>query len=284
MGVLAFATWRSVIAALLIASAVLLMVRHGRARLVPFSGIPRLDRRQLVAVAALNTAVNLSIFAAFERTTIALVLICFYTYPVLVAVAATRLYGEHLDRIRLTALGLASSGMLLVVAAPLAGQDDLQVDALGMTLGLAAAVFQTGYALIAGRGFASLSASMAAAAISGLTATVTLMTAVALGAVGGLAAAAREPGAWPWILLAATIGSAIPTVAIIAGYRRVGPTRGSILMLFEPVIAVALAALLLAERPAPLQALGGVLVLVAAAVLQVAPTRAQLAAEGPPSV
>lgn len=68
-------------------------------------------------------------------------------------------------------------------------------------------------------------------------------------------------GAWIWIILAATIGLAIPTTAILAGFRRLGPTRASILMLLEPVVAVLLAALLLAERPAPLQLLGGLLVL-----------------------
>ena len=39
---------------------------------------------------------NLALFTAFEQTSIAIVLICFYTFPVMVAVAAVRVYGEPL--------------------------------------------------------------------------------------------------------------------------------------------------------------------------------------------
>ena len=44
-------------------------------------------------------------------------------------------------------------------------------------------------------------------------------------------------------------------------------------MTFEPLVAIALAALLLGEQPSPLQFLGGAAVLVAAVVLQLAPSK-----------
>ena len=71
------------------------------------------------------------------------------------------------------------------------------------------------------------------------------------------------------IIVAGVFSAALPTAALVAGYRRVGPTRGAVLMLFEPVVGVLLAALWLAERPAPLQLVGGLLVLAGAALVQV---------------
>jgi len=96
-------------------------------------------------------------------------------------------------------------------------------------------------------------------------------------AIAGQAGSLVEPvgsaDAWLLILLAGVLGAALPTALLVAGYRRVGPTRGAVLMLVEPVTGVLLAALLLAEHPLPLQLLGGLLVLVGAALVQVVPVR-----------
>jgi drug/metabolite transporter (DMT)-like permease len=50
--------------------------------------------------------------------------------------------------------------------------------------------------------------------------------------------------------------------------RRIGGTRTGILMLLEPVVGVLLAALVLGEALAPIQAVGAALVLAGALVLQ----------------
>ena len=52
-----------------------------------------------------------------------------------------------------------------------------------------------------------------------------------------------------------------------AGLRRIGPTRASTLSTIEPVVTVALAALVLDERIASIQLGGGALILVAAVLL-----------------
>jgi drug/metabolite transporter (DMT)-like permease len=54
----------------------------------------------------------------------------------------------------------------------------------------------------------------------------------------------------------------------LTGIRLVGGTRAGILMLFEPVVGVALAALLLSEGLAWIQVLGAVAILGAALLLQ----------------
>jgi drug/metabolite transporter (DMT)-like permease len=148
-----------------------------------------LHHAQVVIAAILTILINLAIFTAFEKTSIAIVLICFYTFPVLVAVAAVRVYGEALAPTRIAALLLASLGMLLVVLAPALGQAGVKVEPIGVALGLAAATFQAGFALIAGRGYPTLTSGQAAMAISSAAALGYLVVAV----VAGSAAALVEP-------------------------------------------------------------------------------------------
>lgn len=241
----------------------------GLIRSVRFASVPPRHWLQISTVAILTIVTNLALFAAFERTTIALVLICFYTYPVIVAVAATRIYGERLTSQRVVSLALASAGMVLVVVAPISGDAGADIEVIGLALGLLGALAQSVHALIAGRGYSSLPAPQAAVALTVIAAAGYVAIAVLGGAAATLAEPSEAEGAWPWLILAATIGLAIPTAAILAGFRRLGPTRASILMLLEPVVAVFLAALLLAERPAPLQLVGGLLVLTGSVLAQV---------------
>ena len=58
------------------------------------------------------------------------------------------------------------------------------------------------------------------------------------------------------------------SLLFLTAIRAIGGTRTGILMLFEPVVGVALAALLLGEPLRPVQLLGGALVLAGALVLQ----------------
>jgi drug/metabolite transporter (DMT)-like permease len=284
VGVLGFVAWRSLISAAVIVPLVAAMAGGGRLGLTPWRALSRLDRVQLGSLAVLNVLINLAVFAAFGRASIAVVLISFYAYPVIVAIAGVRIYGERLDGVRVLALLMASTGMLLVVAGPAIGQGGLGIEPVGVALGLLAAVLQAIYALIAGRGFAAVPALQASAAIGVMTAALGVIVVVVGGAAGSLVEPLASPGAWPWLLLAGTLGAALPAVAVLAGYRRVGPTRASILMLLEPVIGAALAAMVLAERPAPVQALGGVMVLASAVILQVGVHRQRMAAEGPPAM
>jgi drug/metabolite transporter (DMT)-like permease len=94
----------------------------------------------------------------------------------------------------------------------------------------------------------------------------------------------RAPDAWGPILVAGTVGAALPAVALVIGYRRVGSVRGAILMLFEPVVGVALATFLLGERPTPVQLLGGLLVLGGAALATLAPPSPASGGAGDPSL
>src|ERR687895_324558 len=80
-------------------------------------------------------------FAALERIDASLLSLLLYTFPAMVASAAVALGRERIDGRRLAALGLASGGLVLVVAAAGAGA----LDPLGAALGLGAAVVYTTY-------------------------------------------------------------------------------------------------------------------------------------------
>jgi DME family drug/metabolite transporter len=134
----AFVTWRAGIGALGIAL-VILALRGSRAGSSTLRRSDASSRRALVLGIVLASGVNLSMFLAFDRTTIALALLGFYTYPAMVAGASGLLGREPLDAARVVALLLALGGMIAVVLGGLASADAVRIDALGIGLGLAAA-------------------------------------------------------------------------------------------------------------------------------------------------
>src|SRR5215218_9710250 len=83
-------------------------------------------------------------FAALQRIDASLLSLLLYTFPAMVAVAAIALGRERVDGRRTIALGLASGGLVLVVAGAGAGA----LDPLGAALGLAAAVLYSTYILV----------------------------------------------------------------------------------------------------------------------------------------
>lgn len=271
-----FAFWRSVGSVAALMAMMTVGVAIGRIPRIPLRSIRRREWLQLASMGLFVAGTTLGIFLSYERTTIALALIVFYTYPVLVALAATRLYGEPLGPRRLAAIVTACVGLALLVQGP-AAVDGFGVDLLGVLFALGAALCQTGYALVASRGFASVPSFQAAnllRAFSLITYLVLLVPLLLLLGDGHyLVGALGQSQAWLLIGLAGVFSAALPTAMLVAGYRRVGPTRGAVLMLLEPVTGASLAALLLAERPAPVQLAGGLLVLAGALLVQLTPGR-----------
>ncbi len=271
VGAFAFVFWRGALATALLVAITLAAFAIGRARLPD----PRmLGSRQRVAlfVACLAGALlNIAMFVAFLRTEIAVVLISFYTFPALVTIAAVRLYGERLDLIRGGALILASAGLALVLLGPALETGQLDVDPIGVGLALFAAVCQATFILITARGFAPFQSLHVATYVIAAAALLALPLALFVGDAAALFRPLADQRAWVWLLAGGITGAAIPTTALLVGMRLIGPTRTAILMTFEPVVGVALAGLLLAETPVPLQLAGGAAVLVAAAILQAGP-------------
>lgn len=267
-----FAFWRAAMSALALVGVLAVGVALRRAPSTQLGAISRAEWIQLAAMGGFVAGTTVSLFFAFERTTIATALIVFYTFPMWVAVAAVPVFGEHLGLRKLAAIGLSGVGLVLLLASP--GSSD-GIDALGVALALLASLCQTGFALVGAGGFRSVPPLQSAALLRLFSLGIYLVVLVPLLVIAGqgrsLVAPLGDPGAWLLILLAGIVGAAIPAVLIIAGYRRLGPTRGAVLMLVEPVTGALLAMLLLSEQPTPLQLVGGALVLVGAALVQLAP-------------
>lgn len=223
--------------------------------------LPRSDRRTGLALGAIGYATQAGLFfAALERIDASLLSLVLYTFPAMVAIAAVLLGRDRLDTARISALVLASTGLVLVLVAAGAGSFDV----LGVGLALCAALVYTTYILVsqpvAGRMRPEL---LSALVCSG--ATVPLV--VGALALGQLDLGAVQPAGWAW-LVGLTVVSTVAAVSFFfAGLRRVGPTAASILATVEPVVTVVLAFVVFGERLAAAQVVGALLVLSAVPAL-----------------
>ncbi len=262
---LAFTLWRAVLGTL--GLAVLLVFLHARGRnRVRWRSLPPRALAALGLAGGTSLVVNLAVFSAFQRTSIALVLLGFYTYPALVAVAAVAVGEERLTGLRAAALALALGGMVVVVLGGTNG--GAAVDGLGLGLALLAAGLNALYVLLGRRGFRAIPTEEATLGIIGITAFGYLALVVATGVTDVALLPLRDPAALPALLWAGLAGAGLPALLFMLGIRSIGPTKTSIVALLEPVFGALLAAVLLAETLGPQQVAGGILVLAAATLLQ----------------
>ncbi|MFP5341871.1 MAG: DMT family transporter [Candidatus Limnocylindria bacterium] len=263
-----FVVWRAAIG---LCGLGLLIAWRARTRGIPVIRPWRLPQRvaaTLFLASLMGFTLNVGMFFAFDRITVALALLGFYTYPAIVAVIGVALGRERLDAARAVALLLAVGGMVLVVAAQLDGPDALRFDALGFGLALGAAASQTVYVLISRDGYRQVPVEQALALALLVTVVGGTVLAVALGAGASLAFPFQAPDILPLLLFTGIFAAAIPSIGFLSGVRSVGGVRAGTLMLFEPVVGVVLAAWLLGEALRPIQVVGGAAILVAAMILQ----------------
>jgi drug/metabolite transporter (DMT)-like permease len=264
---LALVAWRAFIGAASLAAFLILMAGAGR----PFVAWRTVPRRQWAIVALAGTAsafMNLAVFVAFERISIALAMLGFYTFPAIVAVVVVVTGRERLDGGRVVALLLALVGMAFVVLGQASPDGDLRLDLLGIALVLMAACLNVAYLFAVREGYLALPAREAALAVLVISMAWYLLLAVAGGQTEALGLPLRDPAVLPWLLLAGTVGAALAVVLFTAGLRVVGGVRTSILMLLEPVAASVLARVVLGETLTPIQVVGGALVLGAAVLVE----------------
>jgi DME family drug/metabolite transporter len=262
----AFVTWRAGVGAVGLWAAILLLRGRGRP-IVPWTALSGPARRGLGLAVLIGAALNLLIFLAFDRTTVALALLGFYTYPAIVAAASVLLGRERLDRARVVALLLALAGMVAVVLGGLEPEVAVRLDVLGIGAALGAAACQAVFVLLS-RSYASVPTDQAMATILAGTGIVAAGVTLVTEGPAGLALPLGSMSLLGLLLVTGTFAAAVPSFLFLTGIRRIGGVRTGIVMLAEPVVGVGLAALLLAEGVSPLQVLGGVTILAAALLVQ----------------
>ena len=159
--------------------------------------------------------------------------------------------------------------MVAVVASQLDPAAGIRFDALGFGLALGAALSQTVFVVVSRDGYPTVPTEQAMIVVLGVT---------VVGAT--VAGAGRRPRRRAWSsrsrrrrscrCCCSPASSPRPSrrSGFLTGIRAIGGTRAGILMLFEPVVGVALAAWLLGEDLVPLQVVGALAILGAAIILQ----------------
>lgn len=250
-------TIRFGVAALLLAAVLL----STRGPLLPAEG----ERLGLVAIAAVGYAVEANLFfAALGYGTAAAVTLLFYTYPVFVAIGSWLVLRRGAPAGRtLLALALAIVGVTIVVGAG----GSFAIEPLGVALSLASALVITLY---------MLGADVILDRTLPLTASmwVSVVVCVAMAARALVLGEWVTPSGWSgWgPLLGMGAATAGAFVCLLAGIRRLGAERTSIVSSTEPLAAALLAYAFLGQAVGVGVALGGALILAGAIVASLART------------
>ncbi len=223
------------------------------------------DLRIALALGACGYALQAGCYVvALTHLDASLLSLVLYTFPAIVTIAAVALGRERLDRRRVIALGLVSTGLVLILGT--AGASN--VSGVGVALGLGAALTYSAYILISD-GVARRVPALMLATLVCTGAAVSLTVGSAL--TGQLRPGVVTLAGWGWLACIAIVSTVGAITLFFAGLSRVGPTSASILSTVEPVVTVVLAAAVLAEHLSPIQLAGGALVLTAVVVLRVGP-------------
>lgn len=263
----ALVAWRAGVGAIVIGAFVAWAVRRG-GRLVGWRSLDVRGRASLGVAALTGATLNIAMFLAFARIPVAIVLLCFYLYPALVAGASALLGWEPMDRPRIAALVIALGGMVAVVVGGSGPGTGAGLDPVGVALSLSAAVSQAVFVLVSRHGYRAVPTDQAMTVILGISAGIAGALAVVQGGLPALALPFSDPGLLGLLLFAGLFAAAVPSFLFLAGIRWIGPVRAGILMLIEPLVGVGLAAIFLAEAVGPVQAAGGLAILVAAVIIQ----------------
>jgi drug/metabolite transporter (DMT)-like permease len=218
--------------------------------------VPRGRWPMLGWMGLLSSAVGVLLFAAVQRIPVSTTTLQLDVHPAMVAVITVGLRRERLTAGKGAALAVGLTGVLLVLGAPVE-----RLDPVGVVLALGAALTLAVYVVTAQTGARGIPPALVGAVVL-TTATVIYLPPAF---TAGVPHAGHAPGrAWLVVVGLAT-GSAV--AAFLAGLARLGPIRASIGATVEPVMAVILSALLLAEVLSPVQFGGAALVIAAVAVL-----------------
>jgi drug/metabolite transporter (DMT)-like permease len=232
----------------------------------------------LLALGVLFSGNSIAFFTALTYLHTAVVELLLYLYPGVVLVLSALFLHERLGPIKIAALLCAVAGSALTVgplgAVALPGVTGGKV-ALGLALGLGAALIYATYIVIGNRLSAGTPSDVTAAvSMTGTTLVFVLGTLVGDGATLRL-----SMNGWAAIGAVALFSTVIATTFFLAGLERLGPSRAAILATVEPVVTLVLAALVLRDPPRWFQIVGGALILVAVVLAQLAPRTSERLAE-----
>lgn len=215
---------------------------------------------------------SMAYFTALTMASAALVALLLYVYPAIVTLLAAVVLKQRLTAVKVGAVGLALLGTALTIGRAGGGRP------LGIALAVLAAAIYAVYILVSSR--------MAPRAGAIPSATVVMLSAAA---VLGLAVAVRGPAlptgaaGWGSLIALALVSTVVAIVTFFAGLERIGPAEAATISTLEPVVTVALAAVVLGESVTYGQIAGGSMIVTAVLILAQAGRPKLVPGEAPPA-
>jgi drug/metabolite transporter (DMT)-like permease len=245
------------------------------------AGLLRLGRRQALGAAALGvwyTGNAGTYYAGLQTVPASLAGVLVYLYPAIVAVLSIRFATRLAGRRPWIALGIACIGVILALGGI---QLDPPPPVSGILLILASPVIYAGWIILSARLAGERTDRLAAEttgtgqANDAAAATTLMISATAAVFVGAailtgrpLAPARIDPDAWPYLLAIGFASTFLAIQTFYAGARRIGAAQAALVSTVEPLIIVTLAAVFLDDILAPIQLVGGALILVGVLIAQ----------------
>ena len=235
---------------------VLWLIRGRRLRL------PAADVGQIFLIGILGVAAsNYFYYLAIQRTNVATAIIVQYTAPiwVLLYTVARGLQKPTLQRV--AAVGLAVTGIALVIGLFGGGW---RLDPVGVLAGLVAA-FSFAFYNIGGH---NILARIDRWTVLLYTTGSACLFWIVVNPPWKIVAAHYSSVQWLFLLLFSLLSVLAPFAFYFAGLQHLEPTRAIVVSCLEPVFSIVIAAIALGEIMRPLQVMGIVLVLAAIVVVQ----------------
>lgn len=220
--------------------------------------------RAWVAWLGVSDAMNVLLFFAAYKLTIAVSVLTHYLTPIFVALAAPILLRERMTA-RTAAAVMTSFAGLTAMLAPQGGQSPHAAVWLSAALGAGSAVFYASNVIV-NKLVASSFSTRETMFWHGVVATPLLAAFVPRGAWGAIDLHAAV------YLAVATVGpGALAGLAFVWGLRRMPAAHASTLTLLEPLVSIVLGAAVLGEPLSSRAGLGGGLILAGSLVVMTAP-------------
>ncbi len=222
--------------------------------------LTRQNKRALLGVGVLVGVQSLCIYSSVARIPVALALLAFNTYPLWTTLWAFLIYRHRPEAVMLRVmpvmlLGLALALDVLGAASGLGAQAQWSLIGIGVAFALAAA---------ATFGLALVLTQHETTGVDGRVRTLSTMSCVlvlglsAVGTQGGFHMPTAEAGWWGLAGLTFLYGTAFTIMFTVL--PRLGVVGNSAIMNVEPIFALVLAWVLLGQAIAPVQVVGGLVV------------------------
>jgi DME family drug/metabolite transporter len=221
------------------------------------------DAGQLFLIGILGVAAsNYFYYLAIQRANVATAITVQYTAPIWVLVYTVARGLQKFTLQRVAAVGLAVTGIALVIG--VIGQGGFHLDTIGVFAALLAA-FSFAFYNLAGHDILARRDRWIVLLYTTGSATVFWLL---VNPPWRLMAAHYSASQWLFLLVFSLLSVLAPFSFYFAGLQHLEPTRAIIVSCLEPVFAIVIAAIALGEVMRPLQILGIALVLAAITVAQ----------------